>query len=135
MLVDGIDPMERQMDEIRRLAYESVARACGFTFLAVICMMIGLSYEPGQSFRFGGIATLILCAALLERAHSAETRDHRRTEVWLHLEKSARPHEPAARRVVGGALREAYLAFARHTAACAAVLLTGSLLLDLASVL
>lgn len=123
------------MDEIRRLAYESVARACGFTFLAVVCLMIALSYAPGQSFRFGGIATLLLCTALLERAHTIDGRDHRRTEVWLYLDKSARPQEPVAKRLVSGALREAYLTFARHTAACAVVLLSGSLLFDFASVL
>ena len=119
------------MEQIRRLAFESVARACAFTFLAVACMMIGLSYAPGQSFRVGGIATLLLCATLLQRAGTALARDHRRTEVWLYLDKSARPHEPAARRLVGEALREAYLTFARHTAACAVALLSGSLLLDL----
>lgn len=123
------------MEEIRRLAFESVARACGFTFLAVICLMIALSYEPSQSFRFGGIATLILCAVLLERAHSICGRDHKRTEVWLYLDKSARPHEPVAKRLVSDALREAYLTFARHTAACAALLLSGSLLFDIAGVL
>ena len=34
------------MDDIRRIAYETVLRACGFGSLTIFCIMIGLSFDP-----------------------------------------------------------------------------------------
>jgi hypothetical protein len=33
------------MDEMRRVAYETVLRACGFASLAIFCVMVGLSFN------------------------------------------------------------------------------------------
>ena len=34
------------MEHMRRIAYETVLRACGFGSLAIFCVMIGMSFEP-----------------------------------------------------------------------------------------
>lgn len=34
------------MEELRRIAYETVLRACRFGSLAIFCFMVGLSFEP-----------------------------------------------------------------------------------------
>ena len=39
------------MDEMRRIAYETVLRACGFASLAIFCVMIGLSFCRAPPFR------------------------------------------------------------------------------------
>ena len=39
------------MEEMRRIAYETVLRACGFASLAIFCVMIGLSFLPRSPFR------------------------------------------------------------------------------------
>ena len=34
------------VDDMRRIAYEIVLRACGFGSLTIFCIMIGLSFDP-----------------------------------------------------------------------------------------
>ena len=34
------------MEHMRRIAYETVLRACGFGSLAIFCVMIGMSFMP-----------------------------------------------------------------------------------------
>ena len=41
----------RIMEEMRRIAYETVLRACGFASLAIFCVMIGLSFLRVLPFR------------------------------------------------------------------------------------
>ena len=36
------------MEDMRRIAFETVLRACGFGSLAIFCIMIGLSFEPRE---------------------------------------------------------------------------------------
>jgi hypothetical protein len=47
------------MEELRKAAFISVARGCGFGMLAIICVMVGLSYNPRAVFQAGGILTLL----------------------------------------------------------------------------
>lgn len=117
------------MEEIRRLAFFTVARANAFALLAIGCMMAGLSFFffPGAALRVGGILSLLLCLLLVLMGKGARNLDHRRTELWLYLEKAARPQEAIARRLVGAALREAYYTCARYSAAFSAALLAGAL--------
>ena len=49
---------EHAMDDMRRIAYETVLRACGFGSLAIFCVMIGLSFEPRVAFQAGGMLTM-----------------------------------------------------------------------------
>ena len=45
------------MEEMRRIAYETVLRACAFASLAIFCVMIGLSFLPRSAFQAGGFLT------------------------------------------------------------------------------
>src|SRR3954471_24772339 len=88
-------PSARQgMEHMRRIGFETVLRACGFGSLAIFCVMIGLSFEPRLAFRTGGTLTIFMAGILLYKAREALTKDYRRTEMWLYIEKEHRP--PAA---------------------------------------
>ena len=45
---------------MRRIAYETVLRACGFASLAIFCVMIGMSFMPKLAFQAGGFLTTIM---------------------------------------------------------------------------
>ena len=79
------------MDDIRRIAYETVLRACGFGSLTIFCIMIGLSFDPRISFQSGGVLTMVMTLILVLKAYEARTKPYRRTEMWLYLPKEARP--------------------------------------------
>jgi hypothetical protein len=99
------------MEQMRRIAYETVLRACGFASLAIFCVMIGMSFMPKLAFQAGGFLTTLMCAVLILKAYEARTKDYRRTEMWLYLEKDQRP--PAAYAWASATvLRETYLRFA-----------------------
>jgi hypothetical protein len=102
---------------MRRLAYESVARACGFGMLAIICVMVGMSFEPRAVFKIGALLTFIMTLILIVKARLALTQNHRRTEMWLYLPKESRPPEAHAQWMTATVLRETYLTFAMWTAA------------------
>ena len=104
------------MDEMRRIAYETVLRACGFASLAIFCVMIGLSFLPRSAFQAGGFLSMAMTLVLVLKAHEARTKDHRRTEMWLYLPKENRPPQAFAQKTVSTVMRETYLLFARWTA-------------------
>jgi hypothetical protein len=110
------------MEHMRRVAFETVLRACGFGSLAIFCIMIGLSFEPRAAFQAGGMLTLLMAAILMLKAYEARTKNHRRTEMWLYLTKEQRPPEAYAQRACAAVLQETYLTFARWAAAVAAVM-------------
>jgi hypothetical protein len=104
------------VNDLRRIAYEIVLRACGFACLAIFCVMIGLSFAPRAAFQAGGVLTMIMTGILVLKAQQARTQDHRHTEMWLYLPKEQRPATNFAQRAVSTVMRETYLAFARWTA-------------------
>ncbi|MEH2560331.1 putative membrane protein YdfJ with MMPL/SSD domain [Bradyrhizobium algeriense] len=104
------------MEEMRRIAYETVLRACGFASLAIFCIMIGLSFLPRSAFQAGGFLSIVMTLVLVLKAREALTKDHRRTEMWLYLPKERRPPQASAQRVISTIMRETYLMFARWTA-------------------
>jgi hypothetical protein len=118
------------MDAIERAAYVSVGRACGFASLAILCFMVGLSYQPHLSARTGAVLTLVMTGTLIFRAGSAMARPYKQTETWLILEDPERPDPRLAQRLIGSALREAYLWYARCTAAVTVVLFTAAFILS-----
>jgi hypothetical protein len=85
------------MEEMRRSAYETVLRACGFASLAIFCVMIGLSFLPRSAFQAGGFLSMTMALVLVFKAREARTKDHRRTEMWLYLPKDRRPPEAHGR--------------------------------------
>lgn len=104
------------MDEMRRIAYATVLRACAFASLAIFCVMIGLSFLPRSAFQAGGFLSILMTLVLVLKAREARTKDHRNTEMWLYLRKESRPPQAIAQRTVSTMMREIYLLFARWTA-------------------
>lgn len=104
------------MEEMRRIAFETVLRACGFASLAIFCVMIGLSFLPRSAFQAGGFLSMVMTLVLVLKAHEALTKDHRRTEMWLYLSEENRPPAAYAQRTIAALMRETYLLFARWTA-------------------
>jgi len=107
------------MENMRRIAYEIVLRACGFGSLAIFCVMIGMSFEPTLAFKAGGFLTTLMSAILILKAYEARTKNYRKTELWLYLPKEQRPAEEHAQWASSTVLNETYLTFARWTAAIA----------------
>ena len=107
---------------MRRIAFETVSRACGFGSLTIFCIMIGLSFEPRIAFQAGGTLTLVMVGILVFKAQEALTKSYRRTEMWLYLSKELRPPEASAQQTTSVIMRETYLTFAVWTSATAIAL-------------
>jgi hypothetical protein len=107
------------VDDIRRVAYEIVLRACSFGSLTIFCIMIGLSFDPRISFQSGGVLTTVMTLILALKAYEARTKPYRRTEMWLYLPKEARPPPTSAQQITSTVMREVYLTFALWTSAIA----------------
>ena len=110
------------MEEMRRIAYETVLRACAFASLAIFCVMIGLSFLPRSAFQAGGFLSMVMTLVLLLKAREALTKDHRNTEMWLYLSKESRPPQALAQKTVSTLMREIYCLFARWTALISVVM-------------
>ncbi len=119
------------MEHMRRVAFETVMRACGFGSLAIFCVMIGLSFEPRAAFQAGGFLTTIMAAILIFKAREAMTKNYRKTEMWLYLPEDVRPPETQAQWASSTVLRETYLTFAKWTSAIAIVMWVLALLFSL----
>ena len=103
------------MENMRRIAYEIVLRACGFGSLAIFCVMIGMSFEPTLAFKAGGFLTILMSVILILKAHEARTKNYRKTELWLYLPKEERPPDEHAQWASSTVLHETYLTFALWT--------------------
>jgi hypothetical protein len=114
----------RLMEEMRRIAYETVLRACGFASLAIFCVMIGLSFLPRTAFQAGGFLSMTMTLVLVFKAREARTKDHRRTEMWLYLPEDRRPPQAHAQQTIATVMRETYLIFARWTSIISIVMWT-----------
>jgi multisubunit Na+/H+ antiporter MnhB subunit len=120
------------MEDMRRVAYEVVSRACLFATLAIFCIMVGMSFSPRIAFQAGGFLTTMMAVILILKAHEANTKDYRRTEMWLYLEKHQRPPEAYAQWASATVLRETYLRFALWTSVIAIVMWVIALVFSLA---
>jgi len=103
------------MEHMRRVAYETVLRACGFASLGIFCIMTGMSFNPRLAFQAGGFLTTIMAFILILKAREALTKDYRRTEMWLYIDKDFRPPEAYAQWASATVLRDTYLTFAMWT--------------------
>jgi hypothetical protein len=124
--------VEGIVNDLRRIAYEIVLRACGFGCLAIFCVMIGLSFNPHLAFQAGGTLTMIMTGILVMKALEARTRNHRHTEVWLYLPKEQRPATNFAQQAVATVMRETYFVFARWTAIMAIIMWAAALIFSTA---
>jgi hypothetical protein len=104
------------MEELRKAAFISVARGCGFGMLAIICVMVGLSFNPRAVFQAGGLLTLLMALILILKARNALTKDYKKTEMWLILPENFRPPERYAQWATATVMRDAFLTFAQYTA-------------------
>ena len=107
------------MEEFRRLATISVARGCSFAALAGFTIAVALSFDPNLATRAAALFASGLLAVLLFKAWHAPRTHYRSTEVWVMLERDRRPPEELAQRIIGGVLRDTYMAFANIAAAAA----------------
>jgi multisubunit Na+/H+ antiporter MnhB subunit len=121
------------MEPLERAANLSVARACGFGALAILCFMVGFSYQPMLSARIGGSMALLTCAILLIKAWLAPTTPYKSTETWLMLGQEDRPPAETAQQLIGETLRRVFLDYARFSALVAITLLGSSVLLGVFS--
>ena len=119
------------MEDMRRIAYETVLRACAFGSLTIFCVMIGLSFLPRAAFQAGGFLSLIMTLVLVAKAYEARTKDHRRMEMWLYLRKELRPPQAQAQQTISMVMRDTYLTFARWSALISVMMLTMALLFSL----
>ena len=122
------------MEEMRRIAFETVLRACLFGSLTIFCVMVGMSFEPRLAFQAGGTLTTLMALILIYKAREARTKDYRKTEMWLYLPKDLRPPEAHAQWASATVLRDTYLTFALWTAAIAIAMWAATLLLTLAGI-
>jgi hypothetical protein len=119
------------MEHMRQIAYETVLRACSFASLGIFCVMTGMSFDPRLAFQAGGFLTTIMAFILILKAREALTKDYRRTEMWLYLEKDRRPPDSYAQWASSTILRETYLNFAKWTAMISIVMWGLTLILSL----
>jgi hypothetical protein len=110
------------MESMRRIAYETVLRACAFGSLAIFCFMTGLSFAPRIALQTGGALTLLMTGILFLKAIEARWKPYRRTEMWLYLPKEDRPPAATAQQLTSTVLRETYLTFAMWTSLIAIVM-------------
>ena len=100
---------------MRQVAFETVLRACGFASLGIFCVMTGMSFDPRLAFQAGGFLTTIMAFILILKSREALTKDYRRTEMWLYIDKDFRPPEAYAQWASATILRDTYLTFAMWT--------------------
>lgn len=98
--------------KIQAAAELSIARACGFSALAITILMLAFSGDPPAAFKCGGIGALLVCVVLVLKAFNATNRDVKVTETWVMLKPDERPSKHVAQQLVGRVLREVYLRFA-----------------------
>ena len=77
--------------------------------------MTGMSFHPKLAFQAGGFLTTIMAFILILKSREALTKDYRRTEMWLYIEKDFRPPEAYAQWASATVLRDTYLTFAMWT--------------------
>lgn len=119
---------------MRKAAFISVARACGFGMLAIFCIMVGMSFNPRAVFQAGGILTLLMTFILLLKARYALTQDYKKTEMWLILPKDFRPPERYAQWVTSTVMRDAYFTFAQYTALISILMWVMALIVRIAGI-
>ena len=78
----------------------------------------GNGSAPGKPVS-GGTLTMLMAGILIYKAREALTKDYRKTEMWLYVEKDFRPPEAYAQWASSTILRDTYLTFALWTSAIA----------------
>jgi hypothetical protein len=118
------------MEAIERVAQVSVGRACAFCGLAIVCFMVGFSYEPYLAARVGGMFSFVMTLVLVFKGLVAWRIPYKSTETWLMLQDHEKPPAAIAQSVIGGVLRGVFLQYARYAALLSVALLAAAVVLD-----
>lgn len=110
------------MDAIERCAQLSIHRALGFAALAISTVMLGLSFEPGLSFRAGAVLTLLVSTILAFKGLAAPYRNVRKTEVWLLLGGQTGLPKERVQQAIGATLQRYYFRYAETSLGIACLL-------------
>ena len=97
---------------MRQCAEVSVRRGLGFALLAVGCTIVGFSYDIGLALEVGSAGTLLLATLLFFRALEAPTRDYRKTETWILLDKKVNLPTDRLQKAIGSSLQVLYRRYA-----------------------
>jgi hypothetical protein len=116
-------------DAIERAAHISVGRACGFGALAILCIMVGFSFDPHLSSRAGGSFALVMSMVLAFKSWWVQHQNYRHTETWLILSVADRPPPLVSAQIIPRVLRGVFLIYARYAAVLAVGLLATSMVL------
>jgi hypothetical protein len=111
------------MHELENAALTSIGRACGFAWLAIMCIIFAFSFQPPLAALAGGLLCVALTMLLGGCAWYARYKKYDHTELWLILPVNARPPAAVAQRVIGRVLRDTYLWFAKQAAIMSIVFL------------
>jgi hypothetical protein len=122
-------PIIRIMEKIEQAAHVSIGRACGFCGLAILCFMVGLSYDPALAAKLAGASALAVSGVLILRSRLVAHTPYKQTETWLILAEEHRPPPAQAQQVISRVLGRVYLEYARYAAVAAAVLVLTSMIL------
>jgi hypothetical protein len=117
-----MDDTRDGLTRIEAVAEGVIRRDCGFAGLAIMCVMVGLSFDPVLCFKSGAVLTTLMGVVLAMQAWRAPNRPYRRTQLWIALDKRHGLPEQHAQRVIGTALRELYVRYAELTGATALAL-------------
>lgn len=104
------------MDRIRSFAELSVRRGCSFAALAIATTMFGLSATPLLAIESGAVLCTLVTVVLFYKSVQAPTRNYRRTELWILLDRKHDLPEAYAGRVINSVLSEVYLRYAEMCA-------------------
>jgi hypothetical protein len=83
-------------DMLLNFADISIRRACAFTGLAVMCVMMALSYDLNLSFRIGAQMLAFLVFGLALAGWRAPYRNLRHSEVYAMLRAAGLPRHRLA---------------------------------------
>ena len=120
------------VDRIGACARISLLRAIGFATLAIGTTVTALSWDPPLALMTGAALTAMTAAVLFYKGATAPTRDYRRTEVWIMLDKQHGLAEDRAQQIIGGVLGALYRRYGGYALAVAVVLWLLSILARLA---
>jgi hypothetical protein len=110
------------MNRVRHFAEVSIRRACGFGFVAIGTMMVGMAWDIPLAVKSGAVLVSFMAAVLWWKAHQAPTRNYRDTEVFLLMDRRHDFPEARAQQVFGSVLRDCYLRHATYIAGMAVLL-------------
>jgi len=120
------------LELVRQCAEVSVRRGLGFALLAIGCIVVGFSWDITLALETGAGSTLLLCAILFFRALDAPTRDYRKTETWILLDKRVKLPPDRMQKTIGTILQDLYRRYAEWMLAAATIQWLGSVAARLA---